>query len=117
MLPLDDIRVRLEQKLLAALEAWDLEKKRLEEAMARAEEKERQYRETAEDVKHRLEALDLVAAMMSEPAAGTAIERAAPVVEKQLAIAGQTPAADMRMHATSRPLFTPRERHSLSILP
>ena len=119
-IPFDELRVRLEQTLLTALESWNREKKRLEEAVARAEEKEREFRGIADDVKRRLEALEVVAGMVAEiekqPAAP-----APPAETKSIASGEKDPTGkdltNLQMHVTSRPLFTPRERNALSILP
>jgi hypothetical protein len=132
-LALDEIRVRLEQRLLAAHEAWDLERKRLEEAMARAEAKEREFRETAEDVKHRMEALDLVAGMardlegpsippglpeppapavLPEPAALAGLPEPA-TTPQQLQMIDEKQRAGLRLPASSRPLFSQEVRAGL----
>ena len=121
-IPFDELRVRLEQTLLTALESWNREKKRLEEAVARAEEKEREFKALAEDVKHRLEALEVVAGMVAEIEHGGAQRQTAPPAEpRAIASAEKDPTgkdlANLQVHVTSRPLFTPRERNALSILP
>jgi hypothetical protein len=111
---LDDIRVRLEQRLLTALESWDLEKKRLEEAVARAEEKEREFRETADDVKRRLEAVELVAAMAREMVSEAPAEE-----PPQPALAQEKPGPNLSLNAapgpqaSSRPLFSREIRAGL----
>lgn len=111
-IPFDELRVRLEQTLLTALESWNREKKRLEEAVARAEEKEREFKVLAEDVKHRLEALEVVAGMVAE------IEKKpAPSAEQKAIASPDRDLTNLGMHVSSRPLFTPRERNALSILP
>ena len=121
-IPFDELRVRLEQKLLTALESWNREKKRLEEAVARAEEKEQEFRAIADDVKRRLEALEVVAGMAAEIGHGDSERQVAPPAEKRAIASAETDATgkdltNLQMHVTSRPLFTDRQRHSLSILP
>lgn len=116
-IPLDELRVRLEQKMRTALESWDREKKRLEEAMARAEEKEREFRAIADDVKRRLEALEIVAGMAAEIAPTAEERQTAPPADKRAIAPSDKDLTNLGMHVTSRPLFTPRERSALSILP
>jgi hypothetical protein len=112
--PLDEIRARLEQRLLAAHESWELEKRRLEEAMARAEEKEREFREAAEDVRRRLEAIDLVAAMASDlEERPTPAELPEPAAPEQPRLIEEKPRTDLSVQATSRPLFTQEVRAGL----
>ncbi len=123
-LSLEEIRARLEQKLLSAHEEWDFEKKRLEEAMARAEGKEREYREVAEDVRRRLEALELVTAMalgMDEPTkAGELPKPGMPAMlpepgatQQQLQMIDEKQRTELRAPATSRPLFSHEVRAGL----
>ena len=63
MLDLDELRTRQERRVMPALESWNLAKKHLEEAIALAEACEREFQQISEDVKRRLDALDLVATM------------------------------------------------------
>jgi hypothetical protein len=63
---LERLRTLQEERLLTALETWDQAKKQLEEAVARAEAKEREFRAVSEDIKRRLDALDLVKSMAAE---------------------------------------------------
>lgn len=116
-IPFDELRVRLEQKLLTALESWDREKKRLEEAVARAEEKEKEFRAIADDVKRRLEALEIVAGMAAEISQPGSAKLAAPAAEQRAIESTEKDLTNLGMHVSSRPLFTPRERNALSILP
>ena len=116
-IPFDELRVRLEQKLLTALESWGREKKRLEEAVARAEEKEQEFHAIAEDVKRRLEALEIVAGMAAEIGPARPEKQPTPPAEKQAIESVGKDLTNLGLHVTSRPLFTPRERHALSILP
>jgi len=141
VLPLDRLRDRLEECLLTALESWEVEKKNLEQMVARAEAKEQEFRKVADDVKKRLDALDLVTDMVREVES----ERPAPVVKPEprpiLAPAlkkpsfaenmaesapdDEKPAAEPRLfdlpfRTSSRPLFTAEQRARagvLSILP
>jgi hypothetical protein len=66
VLILDQLRTLQEERLLTALETWDQARKQLEEAVVRAEAKEREFREVSEDIKRRLDALDLVKSMAGE---------------------------------------------------
>ncbi len=50
----------------AMLESWNEAKEHLKEAIALTAAKEREYREVAEDVRRRLEALELVGSMARE---------------------------------------------------
>ncbi len=50
----------------AVLESWNEAKEHLKEAIAFAAAKEREYREVSEDVRRRLEALELVGSMALE---------------------------------------------------
>ena len=61
-----------------ALESWEYEKNCLAEAVARAEAKEREYRAVSEDVKRKLDALDLVADMHREVEPEMPVERTLP---------------------------------------
>jgi hypothetical protein len=116
-IPFDELRVRLEQKLLTALESWDREKKRLEEAVARAEEKEHEFRAIAEDVKRRLEALEIVAGMAAEIGQARPAKELTPATDQRAIAATEKDLSTLGRHVSSRPLFTERERHALSILP
>jgi len=142
VLPIDRLRDRLEERLMTALESWEIEKKKLQEVLARAEAKEREFREVADDVKKRLDALDLVTGMAREAESEWSAERTLPNAETWAMLAaapknggpigdgpgipsGKPPVAEqepdgMAMHASSRPLFTPEQRAragALSILP
>ncbi len=66
VLKIDLLRSRQEERLLPVLEAWNMAKKTLEDAIAKAEAKEREYREIAEDVRQKVAALDLVARLAVE---------------------------------------------------
>jgi len=66
MFNFDHLRSWQEQRLLLVLESWNAAKEHLEEAIALAESKEREYREVSEDVRRRLDALELVSGMARE---------------------------------------------------
>lgn len=72
---------------MLALDSWNLAKKHLEEAIALAEAREREFREVSEDVKRRLGALDLVASMARELEAAPASERSLPAKTNQAMLA------------------------------
>lgn len=63
---IDQLRQRQEQRLLPVLESWDAAKKHLEDAIALAEAREREFREVQEDVRRNLDALVLVIRMARE---------------------------------------------------
>lgn len=113
------IRDQQEKRLLAALQIWETEKKSLEEAIARCEAKEREFREVQDDVQRRLEALDLVMDMSRQirppiPAEQPVRSAAASGVEtighiaapraKTAAVSGQ--AAESPVRTSWRPLFS-----------
>jgi hypothetical protein len=84
MTTIDQLQSEQERRLLVALESMKEAKKHLENVCAIAEAREREFREVSEDVRRRIEALDLVASMAKElddevPAA----ERRLKVVENQ----------------------------------
>jgi len=86
MVNLELLRNRQEQRLLPALEAWDLAKRNLQEAIALAETREREFREVSEDVKRRVAALELVGGMAREIEAPAPMEHALPAaVQPRLA--------------------------------
>ena len=66
MFSLDQLRRRQEQRLSLALESWNEAKEHLKTALARAAAKEQEYREVSEDVRHRLDAMELVSSMARE---------------------------------------------------
>jgi hypothetical protein len=66
MFDFDQLRSRQEQRLLLVLDSWNEAKEQLEKAIALAENKEREYREVSDDVRRRLDALDLVSSMARE---------------------------------------------------
>lgn len=132
---LDQLRRVQEERLATALQAWEQEKQRLQEAVSRAESKERDYNQIAEDVKQRLAALDLVALMEQErrspalqapalqaPALpAPALQAPAPtaLAPVPVPIPGPPPTQDPEpiIHRSSRPLFPDRRGRVLSILP
>ena len=60
---IDQLRQNQERRLLPVLESWNAAKKHLENAIALAEAKEREYHEVQEDVRRNLDALVLVIKM------------------------------------------------------
>jgi hypothetical protein len=66
MFSLDQLRRRQEQRLSLALESWNDAKEHLKTALARAAAKEQEYREVSEDVRRRLDAMELVRTMARE---------------------------------------------------
>jgi len=84
MLDLDRLRSRQEQRLIPALESWNRAKKHLEEAIALCEACEREFQQVSEDVKHRLDALDLVNSMANELEAPASTERSLPAAPQPM---------------------------------
>ncbi len=117
---LDQLRSILENRLSAALQAWELEKQRLQEAVARAETKEHEYNEIAENVKQRLAAIDLVALMHQEQQT-PALPAPAPQALAPVALPQPGPpptiAPEPIIRSSSRPLFPDRRGRVLCILP
>jgi len=66
MLNIDQVRTHQEQRLVPVLDAWNEAKRNLENAIALAEAREREYREVCADVRKKLDALDLVIHMARE---------------------------------------------------
>lgn len=66
MIKFDQLRRRQEQRLVPAFESWNEAKNDLEKAIARAETREREFREISEDVQRKLGALDVVMGMANE---------------------------------------------------
>jgi hypothetical protein len=66
MLNIDQVRTHQEQRLVPVLEAWNEAKRNLENAIALAETREREYREVFADVRKKLDALDLVISLATE---------------------------------------------------
>jgi len=83
MFNFDQLRSRQEQRLLLAVETWNEAKVHLEKAIALAEAKEREYSEVAEDVRRRLDALELVGSMARELGGEVPAERSIVAAEKQ----------------------------------
>lgn len=116
-----------EQRLQAALQVWEMEKKRLEEAIAWGEAKEREFREISDDVKSRLQALELVASMnkASKPEPAPQLARRAATAGNAVATTTGTEVAEQRtantrMRRSWRPLFSAGFQSAaagLSILP
>ncbi|HEX4275106.1 MAG TPA: hypothetical protein VHZ74_07120 [Bryobacteraceae bacterium] len=63
---MDELRRRQEERLLPAMDAWNAAKKNLEQAIALAETREKEYRELSDDVRRRLDAMQLVLGMAQE---------------------------------------------------
>jgi hypothetical protein len=131
MFDFDQLRSRQEQRLLLMHESWNEAKEHLKKTLAFAAAKEREYREVSEDVRRRLDALDLVSRMARElrseipperslngsesqpmlippPEKGTGelktVEKAGTPVPLQNG-PPEPPAFDGFMHTSSRPLF------------
>ena len=69
------LRRRLEQRLSLARESWNSARKHLEDAIVVAQAAEREFCEISEDVRKRIEALDLVVSMAEELDDGTPAPR------------------------------------------
>jgi ribosomal protein S21 len=63
---IDQLRSEQKNRLSVAFKALQEAKKHLENAVALTEAREREFREASEDVRRRIEALDLVAGMAKE---------------------------------------------------
>ncbi len=83
MFNFDQLRSRQEQRLSLVLDSWSEAKDHLEEAIALAESKEREYREVSEDVRRRLDALELVSSMTRELGGEIPAERSLNASENQ----------------------------------
>lgn len=103
MLDLDRLRSRQEQRLIPALESWNRAKKRLEEAIALCEACEREFQQVSEDVKHRLDALDLVTCMANELEAPASAERSLPPVPQPMLAAPPKPGPGTEVAKTEVP--------------
>jgi hypothetical protein len=133
MFNFDQLRNRQEQRLLTAVETWNEAKEHLEKAIALAEAKEREYSEVSEDVRRRLEALDIVSGMARE--LGGEVQTEQPMLmppektagelkvrENSVPVAGvasESNGFDGFLHKSSRPLFPSNVRSKyarLSIL-
>ena len=138
------LRRRQEQRLSLARESWNSARKHLEDAIVLAQAAEREFCEISEDVRKRIEALDLVVSMAEEldddaPAPRRLTEKKAdplPVLTEKLSSetrAGEQKEAPVQMpntesdpyqfdgfvHRSSRPLFLstqPSKYARLSIL-
>lgn len=66
MFKVEQIRSRQEQRLVPVTDAWNEAKKNLQDAIAVAETREREFRAVSEDVQRRLDALELVISMARE---------------------------------------------------
>ena len=123
MFNFDQLRSWQEQRLLAAVETWNEAKEHLEKAIALAEAKEREYSEVSEDVRRRLEALDLVSSMARELGGEVRTERSLDAAEQPMLMAPEKTARELKvaespaapppeahgfdgfLHRSSRPLF------------
>jgi hypothetical protein len=140
MFSLDQLRSWQEQRVSLALASLNEAKENLKEAMALAAAKEREYREVSEDVRRRLDAMELVSSMAREldeevysnrslnapenqprlmppknPAAElTALEKA--VTRGSVRSDALEPAFEDRVRKLSRPLFTSDVRTRLARL-
>jgi hypothetical protein len=75
MFDFDQLRERQEQRLLLVLDSWNQAKEHLKQAIALAEKNEREYREVSDDVRRRLDALELVNGMIRELGSEIPVER------------------------------------------
>jgi len=141
MFSLDQLRKQQEQRLLLALESWNEAKERLRTALALAAAKEREYREVSEDVRRRLDAMELVRSMARELGEEVLSDRPLSAPENQPRVmppnnAGEQLAAlekavtrvavrsdplepaaiESRVRKSSRPLFTSDMRSNLARL-
>ena len=141
MFKIDQLRRRQEQRLLPVLKSWDEAKKHLEDAIALAETREREFREVSEDVQRKLDALDLVISMAKELGDGIPSEinlnaegnrlilmlpenarreiRATEVAETSVQIQSTVPHSHGLgglLRRSSRPLFSSDQRRSYSRL-
>jgi hypothetical protein len=141
MFSLDQLRRRQEQRLSLALESWNEAKEHLQKAMALAAAKEQEYREVSEDVRRRLDAMELVSSMARELGEEVISDRSlnAPenqprlmppnnpgkdltAIEKAVARVAvrsdplEPPAIEGRVRKSSRPLFTSDMRSELARL-
>ena len=123
---IDRLRQRQEQRLLPVIESWDAAKKHLENAIALAEAREREFREVQEDVRRNLDALVLVIGMTKElgdeiPAGGdsTALdnppimmvpENTAGEIKTSEAAKGPVPGLEGLLRKSTRPLFSTLRR-------
>jgi hypothetical protein len=82
MTTIDQLQSEQERRLLVAFESLKEAKKHLENASAIAEAREREFREASEDVRRRIEALDLVASMAKE------LDDEVPTAERRLKVVG-----------------------------
>jgi hypothetical protein len=141
MFSLDQLRSRQEQRVSLALESLNQAKEHLKQAMELAAAKEREYSEVSEDVRRRLDAMELVRTMAREldeeglsdrslnapenqprlmpprnPATElTAVEKAVTRVAVR-SDARETAAFEDRVRKSSRPLFTSDVRSRLARL-
>lgn len=99
MLDLDELRSRQEQRLIPPLESWNLAKKHLEEAIALCEAREREFQQVSEDVKRRLDALDLVNSMANELEAPASAGRSLPPAPQPMLAAPPAPGPGMEVAA------------------
>jgi hypothetical protein len=83
MFSLDKLRNRQEQRLLLALESWNEAKEHLKAALELAAAKEREYHEVSEDVRRRLDAMELVRSMALELGEGSLSESSLHASENQ----------------------------------
>jgi hypothetical protein len=141
MYSLDRLRNRQEQRMALVLESWNEAKEHLKEAIAIAAIKEREYREVSEDVRRRLDALELVSGMARElgeegpsdrslnapenrhvlmpPQNGAGELKAVEMAETPVPVQSgppQPPAFDGMMRTSSRPLFPSPVRSRLARL-
>ena len=117
MLPVNELRHRQEQRLLPALAAWEEAKKSLESAIALAESREREYRDIADDVHRKLDALQTVIVMAQELEESQGVGA---LEASRTSTPSARPARSGVLQVSSRRLFPANWRSretSLSILP
>jgi hypothetical protein len=121
MVDIDQLRIQQEQRLAPALQAWNLAKQQLEAAIQLAETREREYRELQEDVRRKLDALELVLSLAgprTQPSGNRLIEsenRSLLMLAESVRTEGKeaekpetAPAAEAKdsvVRTSSRPLF------------
>lgn len=117
--PMPDItylKAQQEQRLAAAVHAMNNSKRRLRDAIGDAEACERAYKEIADDVRRRLEAIALVAEISGDSYDPPRLARHDESVEdmSNLMIAAGAVAGDGGVRTTSRPLFSSLRRAKAS---
>jgi len=76
MLDIEQLRSRQEQRRARSLELWNQAKQNVENAIALAETREREFHEVSEDVRRMMDALDLVVGMANQAGTGDKVPTA-----------------------------------------